>query len=181
MSRESPPYLVVGHLVRAHGTAGEIYVRALTDHPESTFAPGVVLRLADGAGQQPDPFHAPVTLTSVRPFKDGYLVVFEGVSDRSAARRLAGRALLRPFEEARALAADEVFYHQLLGMSVETTDGRTVGRVVQVYELHPADLVEVEAPDGRRLLIPLTRHIVEEMDPGRDRLVIDPPEGLLDL
>ena len=103
-----------------------------------------------------------------------------GTDDRTAAERIKGRYLLRPYSEAAPPDEDEVFYHELLGMQVETDSGDVVGSVTEVYELAPADLLEVEGPDGTRL-IPFSRQVVVEVDRSRGRIVVSPPEGLLDL
>ena len=47
MGRVDPDFLVVGHLNKPHGTKGELFVWPLTDHPESIYAPGVVLLLGE--------------------------------------------------------------------------------------------------------------------------------------
>jgi 16S rRNA processing protein RimM len=165
---------------RAHGTRGEVYVSPLTDHPESVFAPGVVLRVAAEEGEKPDPALAPLRIESVRPFRDGVLVAFDTVPDRSAAERLHHRYLVAPVTELAALADDELFYHQLLGMRVRTVEGREVGEVQEVYELQPAHMLEVRGAE-RTVLIPLTDRIVREVNAEEGWMVIDPPEGLLDL
>jgi 16S rRNA processing protein RimM len=170
----------VGHLSKAHGTKGEIFVWPLTDRPESTFAPGTVLHVSDAEGRDPDPDVAPAHLTESRPYRRGYLVRLDGVDDRTAAERLRGRYLLRPFEETDPLGEGELFYHQLLGMKVVTKDGVEVGVVREVYALRPAHLLEVVGPAGEKL-IPFTERIVVSWDLASGTLVIDPPEGLLDL
>jgi 16S rRNA processing protein RimM len=176
---QQPTHLVVGHVSRAHGTRGEVYVSPLTDHPENVFAPGVVLRVA-GEGEEPDPEVAPLRIESVRPFRDGVLLAFDAVPDRNAAERLQHRYLVVPFAELPALESGELFYHQLLGMRVRTVDGREVGEVQEVYELQPAHMLEVRGPGGT-LLIPLTERIVRDVNAEEGWMVIDPPEGLLDL
>ncbi len=181
MGSEAPSFLVVGHLNKPHGTKGELFVWPLTDHPESAFAPGVALRVGDASGDAPDPFFPPLEVETVRPYRRGYLVKFVGTADRNGAERLRDRYLLRPFEELEGLAEGEVFYHQLLGMIVETSDGTSVGRVVEVYEIRPADMLEVEDEEGRSRLIPFTKQVVRAVDVDSGRVVIDPPEGLLDL
>jgi 16S rRNA processing protein RimM len=181
MGEKAPPYLVVGQLSKVHGTKGEIFIWPLTDHPESSFAPGVVLQLADASGNAPDPFMPSVTIETVRPFKQGYLVGLEGIEDREGAERVVGRYLLRPFSEAQPLAEGEVFYHELLDMSVVGLDGEVIGRVVEVYELDPHHMLEVSGMDGRTHLIPFSAAVVRDVDTEGDRLVVDPPEGLLDL
>jgi 16S rRNA processing protein RimM len=180
MDRSEPSYLVVGHINKAHGTKGELFVWPLTDHPESTFAPGVILYLGDETGSEPDPARPSLVVEAARPFRRGFLVRFPGVLDRTQAEALHGRYLLRPRSELEDLEDGEVFYHQLVGMKVVTVSGEEVGEVVEVYELRPADLLEVRGPRGTHH-IPFLRSIVREIDVEGGRLVIDPPEGLLEL
>lgn len=180
MGRENPRFLVVGHMNKPHGTKGEFFVWPLTDHPEGTFAPGVLLHPGGAESQAPDPDLAPLHVARARPFQRGYLVAFQEVHDRDEAELLSGCYLYRDIEELEPLAEGELFYHQMLGLEVTTVEGRDVGRVVEVYELRPADVLEVS--DGRRrVLIPFTESIVVRVDVDAGRLVIDPPEGLLDL
>jgi 16S rRNA processing protein RimM len=174
-----PDFLVVGQIAKPHGTRGELVVQPLTDHPGDVFAPGVVLRLADAAGAEPDPDLPPLVIDGVRPFQRGWLVVFAGVEDRSAADVLRGRYLLIERSRLPPLAEGEVFLHQLLGLRVETVAGARVGEVIEVYEVRPADLLEVRTDEGT-VLIPFVESIVRAVDVESGRLVIDPPEGLLE-
>ena len=180
MGRNDPLYLVVGHLNKPHGTKGELFVWPLTDHPEGTFAPGVVLYQGTGTAAEPDPDLPPLRVETVRPFRRGFLVQFGGVADRNRAREFQGNYLMRAIDELEPRADDELFYHQLLGMTVETVAGEVVGEIVEVYELEPADLLEVKSED-RRVMIPFLMDIVVEVDLDHGRMVVDPPDGLLDL
>jgi len=181
MGHGDPGYLVVGHVARVHGIKGEVYVQLLTDHPEASFASGVVLHLGDASASKPDPQLPPVRVDAVRPFKQGMLVRFVGFDDRGQAERiLAGRYLLRETEALQPLAADEVYYHQRLGCTVETVSGTVLGEVTEVYELAPSDLLEVRG-GGRSYMIPFRREVVVDVDVEGRRLLVDPPEGLLDL
>jgi 16S rRNA processing protein RimM len=179
MGRSSPPFLVVGHLNKPHGTKGELFVWPLTDHPESVYAPGVSVFLANSDGDGPDPTTGSLRITAVRPFRNGYLVSLHGVTDRNRAEELRGRYLVMPIEELPPLAEGQLFYHQLLGMEVVTKDGRRLGEIAEVYELRPAAMLEVRGPEGD-VMIPYLSHIVVEVDAEAGRMVIDPPEGLLE-
>ncbi len=174
-----PDFLVVGHLNRVHGIKGEIYVWPLTDHPETVFRSGVTLRVSDLAGRTPSDLFPSLEVESVRPYKQGYLVKFVGLEDRTEAERFRGRYLMRPFEEVEDLEEGELFYHQLLGMEVETVDGRELGTVQEVYEVGHADLLEIRGPTGT-VHLPLAESIIHEVDVDAGRLVVDPLEGLLD-
>jgi 16S rRNA processing protein RimM len=177
---DHPTHLAVGQISRSHGTRGEVVIQSLTDHPEDVFVPGVVLRVAADAGEGPDPSLPPLRVESVRPFQSGYLVRFVGVADRDEADRLRARTLVMPIEELAGLEEGEVFLHQLIGLAVRTADGRELGRVEEVYELQPAPLLEVRGSE-RTVLIPMTEPIVREIDVQRGTMIVDPPDGLLDL
>ncbi len=176
----APERLVVGHITKPHGTRGELHVWLLTDRPDEVFAPGRELLLGDEEGAADA--DAPVlTVEGAREFKRGLLLKLAGVDTRTEAEALARRYLLVPLAALGPRAEGEVFYHELLGAAVETVEGRPVGRVREVYELEPAHMLEVEDPDGKRRLIPFTERVVRAVDPATKRVVIDPPEGLLEL
>jgi 16S rRNA processing protein RimM len=177
----SPEHLIVGHISKPHGTKGEVFVWPLTDEPATVFAPGVELLLGDEAGSLAGAEIAVLAIEEARPFKRGVLVRFAGVADRAAVEALAGRYLLVELGALRPLDEGELFYHQLLGMSVETVAGERVGRVREVFETEPAHLLEVKADDGKVHLIPFLERIVKQIDVTGRRMVIDPPAGLLEV
>lgn len=178
--RSVPEHLVVGHVAKAHGTKGELFVMPLTDSPDEVFAEGASLLLGNADGELDDE-STEVVIEESRPFKRGELLKLAGIEDRTAAELLAGRYLLAPTAALVPPAEGELYYHQLLGMQVVTTDGERVGRVREVFEAQPADLLEVKADDGRLHLIPFAERIVRSVDVAAGRLVIEPPPGLLEL
>lgn len=178
-SREVPEHLVVGQVTKAHGTRGEVLVWPLTDSEEEVFAAGSELVLGDAEGEL-GPSPEPLTVERARPFRRGLLVKFEEIEDRTRAEEVARRYLLASTEQLAPLTEGEVFYHQLLGLEVFTTEGWHVGRVREVYDAEPADLLEVKG-ERRLHLIPFLERIVREIDLEGGRLVIDPPPGLLDV
>lgn len=180
MARNDPSHLVVGYLTKPHGIKGEISVSLLTDHPERVFASGVVVSLGGRDDDAPDPDLPPLRVESTRPFRGGLLVRFGGVDDRNQAELLCGKYAFRPVDELEPLSEGEHFHHQLMGLTVVTVDGRDVGSVTQIYDLSPADLLEVHG-EGGVVMVPYRREIVVDVDVEGGRITIDPPEGLLDL
>ena len=175
-----PDFLVVGHLNKVHGIKGEIYVWPLTDHPATTYRKGVTLRVSDTEGSRPSDRFPSLEVESVRPYKQGLLVKFRGIEDRTEAEHFRGRYLMRSLEDVEELDEDEIFYHQLLQMTVESVDGEKLGVVREVYEdVGSADLLEIQGPRGR-FHVPLVQSMIREVDVDGRRLVLDPPEGLLD-
>lgn len=180
MGRAEPTHLVVGLVNKPHGVKGEVLVRPLTDHPGSIFVPGVVLLPGRRESDGPDPDLPPLRIEEVRASKGMPLVAFAGVEDRDDAEGLRGLYLHVERDAVAPLEEGEIFHYQLLGMRVETLDGTPVGTVQAVYELAPADLLEVRTPRGT-VLIPFHADVVVEVDTEGGRLVVDPPTGLLEL
>jgi len=174
-----PDFVVVGYLSKPHGTRGEVFVLPLTDHADNIFVSGSRVFFSM-EGRRPDEGVGAFRMESVRPYRRGFLVVFDAVKDRRTAELLRGGYFLIPFEEAAPLEDGELFHHQLLGMTVVTTVGEQVGTVREIYPLNPVDLLDVTGPGGDRL-IPFTREVVVEWSLDERRLVIDPPAGLLDI
>lgn len=179
-TRSQPEYVVVGHVSKAHGTKGELYVWPLTDRPDDVFAPEARLHLGDRDG---NPVRIPETVLAVdevRPFQKGFLVRFRGITDRTAAERLSDQYLLVPFKPAADRAPNEFYYHELLGLEVRTVAGEGLGKVREVFELSPDHLLEVEGARGE-LLVPLNQRFVTEVDLEGGQITVDPPPGFLEL
>ena len=62
-----------------------------------------------------------------------------------------------------------------------TTAGERVGEVADVLHLPGQDVLAVAREGGGEALVPFVAEIVPEVDVAGRRIVIDPPEGLLDL
>ena len=179
MTRRDPPeHLIVGRIRKPHGVRGEIAVTPITDAPDVVFTSGRRLLLGTPAGD-PDPGHPDVVIASARPTKDGWLLRFRDVDDRTTAERWRERFLLARTNELPPPAEDELYQHELVGMMVEHVNGEALGTVSGLYELPQGLLLEVARPDGGSALVPWRDEIVLGVDVEERRLVVDPPEGLL--
>jgi 16S rRNA processing protein RimM len=69
----------------------------------------------------------------------------------------------------------------LVGLRASTVGGEAVGVVADVVHTPAGELLAIERPDGREVLVPFVRDIVPVVEPAQGRLVIDPPDGLLEL
>ncbi len=166
--------LLVGRVGRAHGLRGEVLVRLGTDDPESRFAVGTTL-VTD------PPERGPLTVASARRHSGRYVVGFAGVSDRAAAEALQGTELVVDSGDLPPTAdADEFHDAELLGLTVRTRSGERLGELVDVVHGAGADLLVVRI-DGREVLIPFVREMVPTVDLAGGWVVVDPPEGLLEL
>ena len=179
-NRGEPEFLVVGHVSKTHGTKGEVFVMPLSDRMDEVFVPGRELAVEPSDDPEDVEFEDEFVIEAVRAFKSGVLVKFEGVETKEDADLLARRYLMIPASAAAPLEEGEVFYHQLIGLAVVTTDGQRVGSVQQIYENGPMQLLEVRTGKGKPVLLPFTEPLVKHVDVEGGRLVIEPMPGLLE-
>lgn len=119
-----------------------------------------------------------LVVESARAHRNRFLVKFAGVDSRESAQEIKG-ALYVPSSEARSLEDDEFWEHDLTGCTVTLVDGTEVGPVGSVVHGPAQDLLVVITARGERS-VPVVGAIVTSVDLAARRIVIDPPEGLLD-
>jgi 16S rRNA processing protein RimM len=167
--------VAIGEIGRAYGLRGEVRVMPLTDDP-SRFSRLDTYVLWDprNGGRQP------CRITGSRRQGDAVLVTVDGYDSPEAAKQLAGRLLAVPETEVLPLKEGQFYPWQLEGCRVSTEEGRDVGRVLRI-EPAPGHDLWVVGDEEREHLIPAVAEIVREVDLKQGRVVIRPPEGLLDL
>ncbi len=165
---------VVGWIARAHGNRGQVIVNPETDFAETRFRPGAELYVSrDGAV-------TPLTVTSVRFHRERPVIGLAGVDSMDAAEALAGLELRVPASTLAPLPAGTFYHHDLVGCRVETPDGREVGTVAAVEGAAGNSRLVIDSVDGE-ILVPLAVEMCPTIDIAGRRIVVDAPEGLLDL
>jgi len=173
---------MVGRIARAHGRHGHVILDLATDFPDERFQPGAELVVERNGARRT------LTIEAVRFHQGRPIVRFAGVASMNDAEALAGLEVRVPREALAALPPGVFYRHDLVGCVVETRAGKKIGVVTAVEgTLGGSRLVvstERSARAGRvstEALIPLAAEICVEIDPAAKRIVIAPPEGLLDL
>ena len=166
-----PDYLAVGFLRRPHGVRGEVLMSVYTDFPER-LQPGVTLYVGEDYRQ--------MRLTGVRHHNRGLLVRFEGLETPEEAGRLRNTWVFVRADDRPPLPEGEYYFHQLLGLKVQTGDGALLGVVHEILETGANDVLIVRNEDGDEALIPFIEPVIVRVDLEAGELEIDPLPGLLD-
>ena len=166
--------LAVGRIGKPQGLSGEVTVQVRTDDPSARFAVGARLE-TDPADR------GPLEVVSARDHSGRLVVAFHGCTDRTGAEALRGTMLVIDADLVPAPDDPEEFLdHQLVGLSAVLPDGTPLGQVSEVLHLPQGDVLVVRRPEGD-VLIPFVLAMVPVVDLRTGRVVIDPPDGLLDL
>lgn len=137
--------VVLAAVAGAHGVRGEVRLRLFAESLDSLKRH----QSFDARG------HA-LTLRAVRDGPHGPIARFVEIADRTAAEALAGAELSVPRSALSPPGEGETYVADLVGLPA-LADGVEVGRVVGVQNYGAGDLIEIEAPDGGRRLIPFAR------------------------
>ncbi len=166
-------YMAVGMIIGPHGLRGEMKVEVHSDYP-ARFDTGNRLWV----GQALDP----VEILSSRPHKGQVLVMLSGVADRTEAEELRGEWLFIREQEAADLEEDTYFVHDIIGMAVETTDGRPLGVVKDVLFTGANEVYIVTPPDApdRELLLPAIADVIQQVDLDSGVITVNLLPGLLE-
>ena len=158
--------VLVGAIAGAHGVRGEVLIKSFTAAPADVGAYGP---LSDESGRR----FALRALGMTRGFVVAHLA---GVGTRDAAVALKGKRLYVARSALPAPAAEEWYVSDLVGLRVEDTEGRIIGRVKAMHDFGAGDVMEIERePGGDALWLAFCARTVPAVDLAGGRLVVDPP------
>ncbi|MCB9080414.1 MAG: hypothetical protein H6555_01755 [Lewinellaceae bacterium] len=175
-------YIAIGRLGKSHGLAGEIKIQVKDRYWEDFIESEVLFIEQQG---KPVPFF----ILDARTIGKEVVIQLDDVPTREASLALAGKEVflreidLLPDDQARPAGEPTVIgdrYELLTGYSLHEVELGFVGVIEEVLEL-PGQLMAVLTYQEREVLIPLTPVFIQSIDPKQQVVVMDLPEGLLDL
>lgn len=160
--------LAVARVMGVRGLDGHLRVMALTDVPD---------RLTVGAFVLVEGESAPRRITQVGASRHGPVLRLDGVTDRASAAALIGRHLSAP-DPPPELPAGTFWWHELEGLDVVDPDGRSMGRLEEVFRVGANEVYRVVGPESE-ILVPALRSVVLDIDLSQGRMTIrDPAEWI---
>lgn len=170
--------VLVGRVGKPHGIHGHVTIDVRTDEPDRRFAPGAALRAVPPKGAA----RGETTLVvAAGRWHQGVLhLLFEEVSDRTAAEALRGTMLYADIPADASPEDPEEFYdHQLIGLAAYDEEGRHLGEVSRLVHGGAQDLLTIRTPDRRDALVPFVKALVPVVDLTAGRVVIADRPGLV--
>ena len=166
--------VAIGKIVRTWGIRGDLVIDLISGRQRKLSAFQELF-----AGMKSENLKE-IILKSERFFKRQIIARFKDVDSIEKAEAFVGSCLFVKADELDPLHEDEFYIDDLIGLDVILGDDRKIGTVRDVIETGGTDILLVEEK-GKEMLIPLTGTICREIDIIRGVVIIDPPEGLLDL
>jgi 16S rRNA processing protein RimM len=171
--RDPDALVAVGRIRRPQGRLGEVRVEALTDAPERLRELTECWLVPPAGGERR-------AVLAARLQGDVAVLKLAGSDSIADAEALAGRLVTVPRRAVRPLPPGRFYAFDLIGCAVETPEGRALGAVADVSTGPEHDYWTVRQ-GGRDWLLPAVSAIVEQVDLAGRRVVVRPPEGLVEL
>lgn len=158
-------------ITAAHGIKGHVKVKCFLEDPQhlKSFSPFYneereeVYKISKVISQDQDV----LTLS------------LEGITDRNDAERLKGTPLMVLRERLPELSEDTFYHNDLIGLSVKSAQGETLGHVRAIYNFGAGELLEIKTSQGKLEMIPFTKEIVSEVIKDKDLLLTQEGESFL--
>jgi len=167
---ERSSLIPVGKVVKTHGVRGAVKILSYGE-TFATLGSGAKLIVLSPGGAERE-----ITIAVLRGQRQGWIGEFEEIGDIEQAAALAGHDLCIPEDRLPTLPEGEFYHFQLIGLSVETTEGRSLGTLRSILETGSNDVYVVDGE--KELLIPAIEDVVREIDLQNKRIIVDLPDGL---
>lgn len=164
--------VAIANIVRTRGLKGEVVADILTDFP------GRFDSLENVTGVRQNDERVELKIEKFWFQNDRVILKFAGFDTVEEGETLRNVEVCVNESEAVDLESDEYFDWQLSGCVVETVDGDRVGEVTELMRPGGTEILVVKG-ESKEYLIPFAEAICVEVNIDDQRIVIDPPEGLL--
>jgi 16S rRNA processing protein RimM len=165
--------VALGEIVATHGIEGWLKLNPYNPNSPTVFSAREIILESDGV-------RSPQRLQAVKPHKKQLLIRIEGVDGIDEAKQWIGSIVSVAETQLEPLGPDEYYYYQVVGLDVFDTEGNRIGKITRLTSTPAGDLYVVEG-EAKEHLIPVTKEIVEKIDFDSGKIIINPPEGLLEL
>ena len=165
--------LQVGVITSTHGVRGEVKVYPTTD--DATRFKQLKHVLLDTGKET-----LPLEIQGVKFFKQFVILKFKGIDNINDIEKYKRCPILVERCDAVELEEDEYFIADMIGMAVETEDGKEFGTLKDVIETGANDVYVIEMSDGREVLVPAIKDCIRKVEPEAGRMEIHLLPGLLD-
>ncbi|BAP85595.1 16S rRNA-processing protein RimM [Paucilactobacillus hokkaidonensis JCM 18461] len=166
-------YYNIGKIINTHGIRGEVKVLVTTDFPELRFKAGKHIWIDAHESQMIE-----VVIKSVRKQKQFLLITFVDLEDINLIEKYKTCDLMVTQDEQQSLPKGQYYYHEIIGLNVETEAGEQLGTISEVLAPGANDVWVVKRPQQADLLLPVIDDVVKKVDLENKRVVVELMEGL---
>jgi len=173
-------WLTVGLITSCHGINGQVKVKSLSDFEERFLKPGI--RWLQKENELPSKIEL---ISGFRqPGKETFIVKIQGINTRNQGEQLKKFKILVKAKTLPKLKKEEFHLLELVNLEVKTFEDdelKKIGKVINL-ENEKNNLLVIELfQNQKKVLVPFVKEIVPLIDIKNNFIIINPPNGLLEL
>lgn len=166
----------IGLLLKPHGIKGEITMQVDAD---------IDLRELRCIVLDIDGIYVPYFIDSVRPrSSESVLVTISDIDTEEKAQELCGKEVYALRADVPNADGDDdggFFLADLVGYNIETNENECIGEIIAYDDSTENVLIVVRSLAGKTIYIPIADEFIDGIDPDKKVVMMDLPEGLIDL
>jgi 16S rRNA processing protein RimM len=122
----------------------------------------------------------PFFIDTIEIRNDRAIVKFEGVDSLEEAESMRGMGLYLPVDLLPPMDEKSFYYHEIEGFAAEDLQYGDIGVINTIYSSGPQDLFSILF-NSKEILVPVHDDILVRIDRDKKKVVLNLPDGLLDL
>lgn len=166
-------YFNIGKIVNTHGVKGAVKIIPLTDDPKRFELLEHVFVERCGKMEK-------YTIGPIKYLKNMVIIQFKEVTDMDQAEALKQSLVKIPREQALPLEEDEYYVQDLIGVSVQTEDGKPLGKIADVIFTGSNDVYVVREEGKKDILIPALKACIKHVNMAERMMTVSLMKGLVE-
>lgn len=166
-------YYLLGKVIKPHGYHGKVNIWLDVDDPPEYKSLQMVFLNLRGA-------LIPHFIASIQILNNKAVVEFQDVDNIEKAELISNSEMYLPMSELPVLTGNKFYYHEVIDFSVTDKHRGTIGKISRIFD-YPNQAVMQIFVDEKEVLIPINSHVIIELKRDKKEILIDAPEGLIDL
>lgn len=162
----------IGHLQKPHGTKGELRLQIEDAYWKD--AKGAAVFFVEQQGQKLPYFKIKIRTGNINTIQ------LEGVENREAAKVLSSSPLFLRAEDISTPIVQNTAYDGYANFQLIDQNFGEIGTIIEVLELPQQQMALVQY-QGREIMIPMNDTFILKIEPLKRKILVELPEGLLDL
>ena len=143
--------ILVGAISCAKGLKGEVLIKYFAQNP-SVFKNYSYIFIG--------PLRAKYSINRCTSQKENISVTFNEINDRTEAEKLKGQEIFIEKTQLKDLNEDEWYHQDLIGLKVETLEGKKLGIIKAIYNFGAGDILEIKLTNNKIEMIPFNKDFV---------------------
>ena len=164
-------FFPIGRVIRPHGVRGKIKIDYFGEDPgQFHLYPRVFIK--DGTGRLQS-----YEVIEATPQPPRLILQLKGIETPEEVQALAGREIFIGREFLPDLPEGEYYWFEIVGMEVETEEGRHIGRIKEILPTRANDVYVVRG-EKKEIFLPAVEGVIRSIDRGRKVMKVAWMEGL---